>query len=84
VKTFLAAMTGLSHGANMAIAFKLAWTGYKTLAQILHLCGIGFDLAEVGPIFEEYVEMNGVKPVVVGRSNSSSSLGKSPAVFCGI
>lgn len=25
-----------------------------------HLSGIGFDLAEVGPIFEEYVERNGV------------------------
>jgi len=25
-----------------------------------HLSGIGFDLAEVGPIFEEYVARNGV------------------------
>jgi hypothetical protein len=25
-----------------------------------HLSGVGFDLAEVGPIFEEYVEKNGV------------------------
>jgi hypothetical protein len=25
-----------------------------------HLSGIGFDLAEVGPIFEEYVEKNGL------------------------
>src|ERR1700674_3629701 len=75
LKSFLAAMTGISHGANMAIASKFPWAGYQTFAdagaaqgdlaaQIAlanpHLSGIGFDLAEVGPIFEEYVEKNGV------------------------
>jgi hypothetical protein len=75
LKGFLSAMTGISHGANMAIAAKFPWTNYKTvvdagaaqgdlLAQVAlknpHLSGIGFDLAEVGPIFEEYIEANGL------------------------
>jgi hypothetical protein len=75
LKSFLAAMTGVSRGANVTIASKFPWTNYKTFTdagtaqgdlavQIAlanpHLSGIGFDLAEVGPIFEEYVEKNGV------------------------
>jgi len=75
LKTFLAAMTGVSRGANVSIASKFPWARYKTFTdagaaqgdlavQIAlanpHLSGIGFDLAEVGPIFEEYVEKNGV------------------------
>jgi hypothetical protein len=69
-------MTGISRGANMAIAAKFPWAQYKTAAdcgtaqgdlivQVAlknpHLSGIGFDLPEVAPIFEEYVEANGVK-----------------------
>jgi 2-polyprenyl-3-methyl-5-hydroxy-6-metoxy-1,4-benzoquinol methylase len=75
LKTFLGAMTGVSHGANMTIAKKAPWAKYKTYADIgaaqgdlavqialanPHLTGIGFDLAPVGPIFEEYVTANGV------------------------
>jgi hypothetical protein len=75
LKEFLKAMTGVSRGANMAIAAKFPWAQYKTvvdagpaqgdlLVQVLlrneHLLGIGFDLAEVGPIFEEYVEGHGL------------------------
>jgi hypothetical protein len=75
LKSFLAAMTGVSHGANVTIATKFPWANYKTFTdagtaqgdlavQIAlanpHLAGTGFDLAEVGPIFEEYVEKNGV------------------------
>jgi hypothetical protein len=75
LKGFLSAMTGISHGANMAIAAKFPWAKYKTvvdagaaqgdlLAQVAlknpHLSGIGFDLAEVGPVFEEYIEVNGL------------------------
>ncbi|HEX3351770.1 MAG TPA: methyltransferase [Terriglobales bacterium] len=75
LKSFLAAMTGVSHGANMAIASKFPWAGYKSFVDVgtaqgdlavqialanPHLSGIGFDLAEVGPIFEEYVGKNGV------------------------
>ncbi len=75
LKSFLQAMTGGSHGASLAIAAKFPWTGYRTFADVgtaqgdlavqialanPHLSGIGFDLAEVGPIFEEYVQENGV------------------------
>lgn len=70
LKGFLKAMSGISHGAALAIAAKFNWKDYKTYcdvgtaqgdtaAQIAlknpHLSGTGFDLAEVGPIFEEYV-----------------------------
>ena len=75
LKEFLKAMTGLSRGANMAIARKFPWANYKTFADIgtaqgdlalqiakhnPHLQGIGYDLAEVAPIFEEYAQVNGV------------------------
>jgi SAM-dependent methyltransferase len=75
LKGFLAAMSGISHGANLAIARKVPWARYKSYADVgtaqgdlavqialanPHLEGIGFDLAEVGPIFEEYAEANGV------------------------
>ncbi len=75
LKIFLSAMTGVSHGANMAIAKNAPWAKYKTFVDIgaaqgdlavqialanPHLKGTGFDLAPVGPIFEEYVAANGV------------------------
>ena len=75
LKQFLRAMSGISHGANMAIAEKFPWAGYKTvldagtaqgdlITQVFlrnqHLTGTGFDLPEVAPIFEEYVEENGL------------------------
>jgi hypothetical protein len=71
LRTFLAAMSGISRGAAMAIAGKFPWKNYTsyvdvgtaqgdTAAQIAlahpHLAGMGFDLAEVGPVFEEYIE----------------------------
>ena len=70
LREFLAAMTGISHGANLAIGRAGFWQNYKTYvdvgtaqgdlaAQIAlanpHLRGQGFDLPEVGPIFEAYV-----------------------------
>jgi len=73
LKTFLAAMTGISRRANMAIAKKVPWTKYKTYADVgtaqgdlavqialanPHLKGLGYDLAEVGPIFDEYVQQH--------------------------
>jgi hypothetical protein len=76
LKEFLKAMTGTSRGANMAIARKAPWGDYKTFVDIgcaqgdlavqiaaanPHLSGIGFDLPEVGPIFEEYVQTNGLR-----------------------
>jgi hypothetical protein len=75
LKEFLRAMTGLSHGSNVAIAKQFDWAGYRTFADVgtaqgdlavqiaihnPHLQGIGFDLAEVAPIFEEYAEEHGV------------------------
>jgi precorrin-6B methylase 2 len=75
LKSFLEAMTGCSRGASMAIASKFPWAGYRTFVDVgtaqgdlavqialanPHLSGTGFDLAEVGPIFEEHVEKNGV------------------------
>ena len=73
LKGFLAAMTGISRGANVAMAQKIPWGQYSTFADVgtaqgdlavqvalanPHLRGVGFDLAEVGPIFEEYVEQH--------------------------
>src|SRR6185436_9614860 len=70
LKEFLAAMSGISRAANMTIARAFPWVDYKNYvdvgtaqgdlaAQIAlanpHLRGIGFDLPEVAPIFEEYV-----------------------------
>lgn len=75
LKEFLAAMSGISHGANMTIARAFPWGQYKTFADIgtaqgdlasqvalanPHLTGIGFDLPEVAPIFEEYAAAVGV------------------------
>jgi hypothetical protein len=67
LKQFLQAMTGLSHGANLAIAEQFPWRKYGSFVDVgtaqgdlavqvalahPHLAGTGFDLAEVGPIFE--------------------------------
>ena len=75
LKQFLAAMTGISHGANMAIARAFPWKDYRTFvdvgtaqgdlaAQIAlanpHLRGQGFDLPKVAPIFNEYVATLGL------------------------
>jgi len=75
LKEFLAAMTGLSHSANLAIASKFPWKDYRTVADIgtaqgdlvvqvvqanEHLKGIGFDLPVVAPIFEDHVGSHGL------------------------
>jgi precorrin-6B methylase 2 len=75
LKQFLAAMSGISHGANMRIARAFPWKDHRTFvdagtaqgdlaAQIAlanpHLRGVGFDLPEVAPVFEEYVEALGL------------------------
>jgi hypothetical protein len=75
LKGFLAAMTGISHGANLTIARQFPWRDYKTcvdvgtaqgdlVAQIAlanaHITGQGFDLPEVAPIFNEYIAAVGV------------------------
>jgi len=75
LKGFLKAMTGISHGSALAIAAKFPFKNYKTVcdvgtaqgdtaAQIAlahpHLQVFGFDLPEVGPIFEEYAAQLGL------------------------
>lgn len=75
LKQFLKAMTGVSHGANIAIARKFPWKNYRTavdvgtaqgdlIAQIAlanpHIEGTGFDLPQVGPVFEDYIAANGL------------------------
>src|SRR5882724_8804841 len=71
LKQFLGAMTGVSRGANLAIARQFPWRQYRTAVDVgtaqgdlitqvalgnPHIEGTGYDLPEVGPIFEEYVE----------------------------
>jgi O-methyltransferase domain/Dimerisation domain len=75
LREFLAAMTGLSHGANMAIARSFPWKNYRSFVDVgtaqgdlatqialahPHIQGTGFDLAEVAPIFEDYTQGAGV------------------------
>ena len=75
LKEFLQAMTGVSHGGNIAIARQFPWKNYKSAVDIgtaqgdlitqvalanPHLQGTGFDLPQVQPIFEEYVKANGL------------------------
>ena len=76
LKQFLSAMSGLSHGANLAIAQKFPWNEHTTFVDVgtaqgdlavqialanPHLTGVGFDLPEVAPLFEEFVEHNGMQ-----------------------
>lgn len=75
LRGFLKAMTGLSNGPNKIIACNFPWTQYRTvvdvgtaqgdlITQVLlanpHLSGIGFDLPQGGPIFEDYIQENGL------------------------
>lgn len=75
LRLFLAAMTGLSMGAAMAIAEKFPWQNYQTVVDVggaqggllvqlclrhQHLRGSNFDLPVVAPIFEDYVAKNGL------------------------
>ena len=74
LKGFLAAMTGISHGANMTIARIFPWKDYHTFVDVgtaqgdlavqialanPHLRGLAFDLPEVAPVFEEYCKAAG-------------------------
>jgi predicted O-methyltransferase YrrM len=75
LKEFLRAMSGVSHGANLAIANQFPWSEFTSyvdagtaqgdlavqIAQANpHLQGTGFDLPEVAPIFEDYSAACGV------------------------
>ncbi len=85
LKVFLRGMSGVSRGANLAIAAKFPWEKYKTvvdigpaqgdlLTQVLlknpHLVGVGFDLPEVAPVFEDYIETNGLSERVTFQGGS--------------
>jgi hypothetical protein len=76
LKGFLAAMSGLSHGANLTIAQQFPWQEHRTFADVgtaqgdlavqialanPHLMGVGFDLPQVAPVFEDFVEHNGLQ-----------------------
>ena len=75
LRQFLRAMTGVSHGANLAIAEKFPWKKYRTFvdagtaqgdlaAQVArahpHLRGTGVDLPQAKPIFEDYAKQLGL------------------------
>ena len=75
LKEFLRAMTAISRPGNLAIAQQFPWNGHKTFLDVgtaqgdlavqvaqthSHLSGIGFDLAEVEPIFEDHALHNGL------------------------
>lgn len=75
LREFLRAMSGVSRGANMAIAQAFPWADYGSCADIgtaqgdlvtqialanPHVRGIGFDLPAVGPVFEAYVAEHGL------------------------
>lgn len=76
LRGFLQAMTGISVGAALAIAEKFPWDRYQTFCDVgaaqgavpahvalrhPHLSGTGFDLPEVGPIFEDFVASFGLQ-----------------------
>lgn len=76
LRLFLGSMTGISRGPAYAIATKFAWKNYNSFADIgtaqgglavtiatqhEHLQGIGFDLREVKPVFEEFAAANSVQ-----------------------
>jgi len=85
LRQFLEGMSGGSRSGNLAIARQFPWYGYQTFAdigcaqgdlpaQILlsnpHLHGIGFDLPEVAPIFDDYMKACGVSDRVTFQSGS--------------
>ena len=76
LRGFMQAMTGLSMGAASAIATTIPWDRFRTFADVgtaqgglpvvlanahPHLRGIGVDLPNVQPIFEEYVRAHGLQ-----------------------
>jgi hypothetical protein len=100
LREFLRAMSGVSRGANVTIAQKFPWANYKSCADIgtaqgdlvtqitlanTHLSGIGFDLPEVGPVFEEYITANGLAERVsfVGGSFFTDELPKADVLLFG-
>jgi len=75
LRQFLTSMSGLSREANRQIARRIPWSQYKSFVDVgtaqgdlavqialanPHMEGMGFDLPQVGPIFNEYITGQGV------------------------
>ncbi len=100
LKEFLRAMSGVSRGANMTIARQFPWLKYQTYVDVgtaqgdlavqialanPHLAGQGFDLPEVAPIFEDYVQQCGVSDRLTFKGGSffTDPLPKADVVLMG-
>jgi hypothetical protein len=100
LRGFLHAMSGVSRGANLAIARQFPWPQYRTCADIgtaqgdlvvqiclanAHLQGMGFDLPEVGPIFEDYAAKNSLTERVTFAAGSffTDELPKADVILMG-
>lgn len=85
LRSFLSAMSGISAGPAQAIAAKFNWKDYRTFMDLgtaqgmlpvtllnahPHLNGIGFDLPQVQPVFEEFVGKQGLSEKVRFRAGS--------------
>ncbi|WOJ89644.1 methyltransferase [Methylocapsa polymorpha] len=85
LRSFLAAMSGVSAGAAQAIAAKFPWKERKSFVDVgaaqgmvtvtlarsyPHLAGTGFDLPQVQPVFEEFAGKSGVLDRVVFRGGN--------------
>ena len=85
LRVFLNAMTGISRGANVTIAKQFPWKQYSSavdvgtaqgdlISQVAlanpHISGIGFDLPEVGPIFEDNISAHGLSSRVAFHPGS--------------
>jgi O-methyltransferase domain/Dimerisation domain len=85
LRQFLSAMTGLSVLAAQSLAAKFRWSEYGSFVDIgcaqgavpvqlalahPHLDARGFDLAEVGPVFKEYVAAFGLEDRVLFHPGS--------------
>ena len=76
LREFLSAMTGITSGTARVMARQFPWHDYRTFCDIgpaqgalpvqvalahPHLAGIGFDLPQVQPVFDEYVASFGLQ-----------------------
>jgi len=100
LKEFTSAMTGISHPSNLEIARKFQWEKYNSFVDIgtaqgdlavqimlanPHLSGIGFDLPELEPIFEDYAFEKGAseKLKFIGGDFFTQPLPKADVVLMG-
>jgi 2-polyprenyl-3-methyl-5-hydroxy-6-metoxy-1,4-benzoquinol methylase len=82
---FLRAMSGISRGANIEIGRQFNWSRYKSFVDVgaaqgdlvlqiartnPHLTGIGFDLPEVAPVFNDYIRENNLSSRVTFKAGN--------------